>query len=41
MIDNSIVLLMGIAVVLVAFRAVRLERGERAADKAATDHRRD
>ncbi len=41
MIDNFVVLLMGIAVMVVAFRAVRMERSERAADKAATRHRRD
>jgi hypothetical protein len=41
MIDNLIILLMGIAVVFVAFRAVRMERGERAADRAATQYRRD
>jgi hypothetical protein len=40
-IDNFAILLMGIAVVFVAFRAVRMERGERAADKAVTRHRRD
>ena len=41
MIDNSVILLMGIAVVFVAFRAARMDRAERAADKAATPHRRD
>ncbi len=41
MIDNFIVLLMGIALVFVAFRAVQMERGERAADNAVTRHRRD
>jgi hypothetical protein len=40
MIDNLVILLMGMAVVFVAFRAVRMERGERAADKAVTRHRR-
>ena len=33
--------MMGIGVVIVAFRAVRLERRERVADKAVTRHRRD
>jgi len=41
MIDNSVILLTCIAVVLVVFRAVRMERSERAADKAATRSRRD
>ena len=41
MIDNFIILVMCIAVVFVAFRAVRMERGERAADKAVIRHRRD
>ena len=41
MIDNIIILLMGIAVVVVVFRAVRMERSERAADEAATRSRRD
>jgi hypothetical protein len=41
MIDNLVILLMGIAVVLVAFRALWMERGERAVDKAVTRHRRD
>lgn len=36
MIDNLIILLTGMAVVFVAHRAVRMERAERAADKAAT-----
>jgi hypothetical protein len=40
MIDNLVILLMGAAVVSVAFRAVRMERRERAADKAATRSRR-
>jgi len=41
MIDNLTILLTGIAAVLVAFRAVRMERRERATDKAATRLRRD
>jgi hypothetical protein len=41
MIDNLVILLMGIAVVFVAVRAVRMERGERAAVQAVTRYRRD
>jgi hypothetical protein len=41
MIDNVVILLMGIAVVFVALRAVRMERGERALDNAVSRHRRD
>jgi hypothetical protein len=41
MIDNLTILLTGIAVVFVAFRAVWMERRERAPDKAAARHRRD
>lgn len=41
MIDNLIILFMGSAVVLVAIRAVRMERVELASGKAATRQRRD
>jgi hypothetical protein len=41
MIDNLVVLLMGISVVFIAFRAVRLERRQRESDNAAIPHRRD
>ena len=41
MIDNIIIMLMGSAVVLVAFRAVRMEWSERAADKSAIRRRQD
>jgi hypothetical protein len=41
MINNLVILLTGIAVVFVAFRAVRMERGGSDADPAATRHRRD
>lgn len=36
MIDNLVILLTGMAAVFVAYRAVRIERAERAADKAVT-----
>jgi hypothetical protein len=41
MIDNIAIFLTGIAVVFVAFRAVQMERRERAAGKAMSRHRRD
>jgi hypothetical protein len=40
MIDNLVILLMGIALLFIAVRAVRMERGERAPDKTVTRRRR-